>query len=90
MTLDYYDILGLTPDATEEEMREKYRELVKINHPDSGTDGSLRFMAIKKAYDVLRDRKKKQMYDRQCRLATTMNVTEAANSLALEFLNNYR
>lgn len=50
-----YEVLGLQPSATPEEIKARYRELAKATHPDvSGArDAAERFVAVRKAYEVL-------------------------------------
>jgi DnaJ-class molecular chaperone len=49
MTKIYFETLGLSPTATPTELKAKYRELMKLNHPDQGGDGET-FDKINKAY----------------------------------------
>lgn len=63
---DYYIILGLTPDATPQDIKTAYRKLSKKFHPDHNPDDSFfveRFRDIREAYDVLGDPYKRQTYD---------------------------
>lgn len=59
---DYYQILGLTPDASPEEIKKTYRSLAMKHHPDRGGDQTL-FKEISVAYDTLSDPQKKAEYD---------------------------
>lgn len=59
---DYYSILGIADDSTESEIKQSYRKLAKIYHPDRGGDTS-KFQEIQEAYSVLGDPKKRQRYD---------------------------
>ncbi len=63
---DYYEVLGVSRDASEEEIRRAYRRLVRQYHPDvnKAPDAADRFREIKEAYDVLSDPEKRAMYDR--------------------------
>jgi DnaJ-class molecular chaperone len=64
--VDYYKALGVSPKATEEEIKKVYRKLAKQYHPDStGGDKAKesRFKDISNAYDVLGDIKKRELYD---------------------------
>jgi curved DNA-binding protein CbpA len=49
---DPYEILGLTPDASETEIRRRYLELVRESPPDRAPE---RFTAVHAAYEALRD-----------------------------------
>src|SRR5215207_552413 len=51
---DPWRTLGLSPGATQDEIRRAYRRLAKINHPDAAGDAALpRFLAIQAAYEQL-------------------------------------
>jgi len=66
MTEDFYDILGVSRDASEEEIEEAYREAVRQYHPDvsDDPDAEEKFKNAKQAKEVLTDDEKRQMYDR--------------------------
>jgi molecular chaperone DnaJ len=63
---DYYEILGIARDASEDDVRRAFRRLARQYHPDvSREEGAAeRFKEINEAYEVLSDREKRQMYDR--------------------------
>jgi curved DNA-binding protein len=63
---DYYDVLGVSRDASEEEIRGAYRRLARRNHPDVNKEPGAedRFKEISEAYEVLRDQEKRAQYDR--------------------------
>src|SRR6266487_729350 len=64
---DYYGLMGLDPDATEEEIRKAYRRLALQWHPDRNPDNPQaadRFKEISEAYAVLIDPAKRHTYDR--------------------------
>lgn len=63
--LGYYQILGLSPKAGENDIKQSYRELAKIWHPDHNTDaGALdKFQQLAVAYDTLKDEHKRITYD---------------------------
>jgi molecular chaperone DnaJ len=63
---DYYEVLGVKRDASEEDIRKAYRRLARKHHPDLNPGDKAaeeRFKSVQEAYDVLSDPKKKQMYD---------------------------
>ncbi|NQE06181.1 Chaperone protein DnaJ [ANME-1 cluster archaeon GoMg1] len=62
----YYRVLGVSKDATPEEIKSVYRRLAKIYHPDRGADPDTekKFKEIQKAYAVLSDSDKRAQYDR--------------------------
>jgi len=68
MLKDYYGILGVSPDASEEEIKRAYRSLAKQYHPDTnhGNPASEeRLKEINEAYDILGDNEKRRLYDLQ-------------------------
>jgi DnaJ-class molecular chaperone len=66
MPRDYYDILGVRRDATDDEIRSAYRGLARRYHPDvnKDKDAEQRFAEVSEAYEVLSDPEKKAAYDR--------------------------
>jgi len=67
---DYYTVLGVAEDASQEEIRKSYRRLAKENHPDRNRDdpaAEARFKEIQEAYDVLGDPEKRKRYDQMRR-----------------------
>jgi|TARA_R110000868_G_scaffold242870_3_gene498423 molecular chaperone DnaJ len=61
---NYYDILGVTEESTQEDIKKAYRMLAKENHPDKGGDEEL-FKKISVAYDTIGDESKRKQYDIQ-------------------------
>ena len=63
---DYYEILGVPRDASEDDIRSAYRKLARQYHPDVNKDPDAedRFKEISEAYEVLRDAEKREQYDR--------------------------
>jgi molecular chaperone DnaJ len=61
---NYYDILGVTETATQDDIKKAYRKLAKENHPDKGGNEEL-FKKISVAYDTIGDENKRKKYDIQ-------------------------
>jgi curved DNA-binding protein len=66
MARDYYEALGVSRDATTEQIQQAYRKLARKHHPDVNKDPGAedRFKQINEAYHVLSDPKTRERYDR--------------------------
>jgi molecular chaperone DnaJ len=63
---DYYEVLGLNRDASEEDIKKSYRKLAMKHHPDrnpDSKDAEERFKEAKEAYEVLSEAEKRRAYD---------------------------
>ena len=68
MNENYYDVLGVAKDATEDEIKKAYRKLAIEAHPDKHPGDKAaeeRFKTINEAYSTLSDKDKRREYDAQ-------------------------
>jgi molecular chaperone DnaJ len=67
---NYYDVLGVANDATQEEIKNKFRELAKKTHPDrTKVDSEEEMAKLNKAYEVLSDKEQRESYDRYLKVS---------------------
>ncbi|HXW04847.1 MAG TPA: DnaJ domain-containing protein [Vicinamibacterales bacterium] len=65
---DYYQVLGVSPDAGAAEIKRAYRQLARRYHPDiSGDDRAAAFLEVARAYEVLTDPERRRSYDARLR-----------------------
>jgi len=60
--MDYYDVLGISRTATDQEIRKAYKAKSMKHHPDRGGNEE-EFKKVNEAYSTLKDPQKKAMYD---------------------------
>ena len=67
---DYYDILGVSEDATNEQVKRAFKEIAKKEHPDRGGDEA-QFKEANEAYDTLKNSQKRHDYDTMRKFGST-------------------
>lgn len=60
---NYYKILGLEKNASEEDIKKAFRKLAHVYHPDKAGGNEAKFKEVSEAYSVLSDKKKRAQYD---------------------------
>ena len=79
-TKNFYDVLGVKRDASDDEIKKAFRKLAQKHHPDAGGDEE-KFKEISEAYDTLSDPEKRKEYD-QILMFGGIPVVMAYNLLA--------
>lgn len=84
-----YHILGVSPNATTDEIKKAYRSLAMRHHPDRSehTSAESRFDAIQKAYELLSNPKKRAEYNQRISNRIIIDPTEEAESLWTSLFN---
>ncbi len=60
---DYYEVLGVGKDASDDELKKAFRKAAVKYHPDKEGGDEAKFKEVNEAYEVLKDRQKRQRYD---------------------------
>lgn len=60
---DYYEVLGVTKDASPDEIKKAFRKAAVAYHPDKDSGDEAKFKEANEAYEVLKDQQKRQRYD---------------------------
>lgn len=60
---DYYEVLGVSKDASADEIKKAFRKAAVLHHPDKEGGDETKFKEINEAYEVLKDQQKRQRYD---------------------------
>jgi curved DNA-binding protein CbpA len=76
MHLDYYKILGISQNATPEQIRQAYRMKAKMYHPDinKNPDAKILFQLLNEAYQILTNPEKKRWYDFKLKYPSTTGL----------------
>ncbi|HMR73111.1 MAG TPA: DnaJ domain-containing protein, partial [Candidatus Saccharibacteria bacterium] len=63
MKRDYYEVLGVGKNASDDEIKKAFRKAAVQHHPDKEGGDEEKFKEINEAYEVLKDKQKRQRYD---------------------------
>ena len=77
---DYYEILGVNRNSSDDEIKKAYKKMASKHHPDKGGD-TAKFQEIQKAYETLSDSGKRQEYDNP----NPFNGAQFSNGTQFEF-----
>jgi len=83
-----YDELELPRNCTFEEIKQKYRTLAQINHPDKGGDEK-KFIQIKEAYETLSDPIKRQHYDNTGNYYEDTNISNEVKTRLANMISHF-
>ena len=88
MMKDYYKILGLSSNCSQEEIKKAYRKLARDSHPDTcGKEDSANFLSIQEAYDSIGTVEKRKVYDRKLQSEQFQNFQKVP-SYSIRFVDN--
>src|SRR3954467_3657078 len=88
---DYYEVLGVSRDASAEDIKKAYRKLARKHHPDvnpGDKTAEAKFKETQQAYDVLSDAEKRSLYDRYGNAAFEGMAAAGPRAGATEWASN--
>lgn len=85
---NYYTILGLSSNCSQEDIKKAYRKLARDSHPDScGNEDSSNFRSIQEAYEIIGTAEKRKAYDQELQQEQFQNY-QAAPTYTIRFEDN--
>lgn len=86
--MDYYKILELSDECSEEDIKKQYRKLSKIYHPDKNNGDDLYFKMINESYETLSNPEKRKVYDLK-RIFKNVDFTEEEFQYLLSYYHKF-
>lgn len=92
---DYYLVLGLTSQASGEQIKKAYKLLAVKYHPDTASDENqdkvqAKFQELQEAYEIIGDAEKRLTYDETRSKALVTDIQQDAANVVLEYFNQLR
>ena len=84
--MSYYDVLGISSGATEDDVRKAYKRLSLKYHPDRNLEEAGRFQEINEAYEILSDKEKRWEYDKDLASETTDKPIKHLENIVESFM----
>src|SRR5512133_842666 len=85
MAADFYNVLGVSKGASEDEIKKAYRKLAHKYHPDKNGGDEKKFKEINEAYQVLSDKSKRAQYDQFGRTFDQGGFSGQGNAAGFDF-----